>query len=99
MPVLLFSGFDAVGNNDVSVCDRPLELQRHIFEDGIATLTAVIPEEVTKTYGGRPRLAVAYNEPPHGHHGWVIKRSFCRGRRRISSDQTSSQPMARRRNE
>jgi MoaA/NifB/PqqE/SkfB family radical SAM enzyme len=54
----------------LEVCEQPLEVQRCVQNDGTTLLTAAVPERITRSFGGRLRFAVIYNDA-HGHEGWV----------------------------
>jgi MoaA/NifB/PqqE/SkfB family radical SAM enzyme len=55
---------------NLTICERSLESQASLQDNGITLLTADVPEEVTRTYAGRLWVRIGYNDA-HGHEGWV----------------------------
>jgi hypothetical protein len=61
---------EMVNGLSLKVCGQPLEVQRSLGENGVAMMTAKIPQSLSKLHDGCLWLGVGYDDA-HGQEGWV----------------------------
>jgi MoaA/NifB/PqqE/SkfB family radical SAM enzyme len=54
----------------IKVCDRVLDVQRCINEEGVTVLTAIVPSSLAREFDGCLHIEISYHDA-YGFEGWV----------------------------